>query len=130
MLNGDVFSPILSEAFLSNRAPTRSLDKIGNLNVGAHVGAQTAPLTPTHPLSYIPESPRWLLLNGRPEAALRVLQRTARGNGLSLPPGATLRSAGARPAAGAAAGPPAEGVTSLFKYRKVAGWTLIMMFSW
>lgn len=38
------------------------------------------------PVSFMDESPRWLIVRGRPEQARRVLEKAARWNKRTLPP--------------------------------------------
>jgi putative MFS transporter len=46
----------------------------------------------------VPESPRYLLVNGQPEAARQVLEQVARENGTALPPGRLVAPPQTRPA--------------------------------
>ena len=72
---------------------------------------------------YIPESPRWLLVNGREIEAKKTLITIAKRNGRSLPADFTLKMPDNNK-------PSSVMIVSLLKHRVIRNRMLILMLAW
>ena len=78
-----------------------------------------------YPHSIVPESPRWLVLKGRVEEALQILQTLAVYNGTKVPPEVKLKKGEVIKQSATS-----SSVLDLFSFSAISTRTIVMMACW